>query len=134
MRSTLSAAVLTSIALAPCTDGVASATNPGGRRIEVAVSRLPATGDRTGVILANPGGPGQPGVTMPSGLAGSRAGGLNAHHDLIGFDPRGAGYSTAIACERDTTQPDPAWSPKERRFTAERDAARTNPRRRGDRG
>ncbi|MET9230140.1 alpha/beta fold hydrolase [Lentzea sp. NPDC003310] len=99
--------------------------HPGGRQIEIAVSRLKATADRRGVILVNPGGPGQQGVTMPRHLAESKAAGLNAHHDLIGFDPRGIGYSTAVACERDETQPDPALSPKERaRFTAERDSRR----------
>ncbi|SDG04747.1 TAP-like protein [Lentzea fradiae] len=98
---------------------------PDGRRIEIAVSRVKATGDRTGVILVNPGGPGQQGVTMPLGLAESDAGGIGVHHDLVGFDPRGIGYSTAVECDPDRTQPDPALSPKERaRFTAERDAAR----------
>lgn len=99
--------------------------NPGGRQIDIAVSRLRATGDRTGTILVNPGGPGQQGVKMPRSLARSKAAGLNVHHDLIGFDPRGIGYSTAVPCPRDTTEPDPSLSPKERaRFTAERDARR----------
>lgn len=99
--------------------------DPGGRQLEIAVSRLRATGDRTGVILVNPGGPGQQGVTMPRSLARSKAAGLNVHHDLIGFDPRGIGYSTAVACAQDDTEPDPSLSPKERaRFTTERDARR----------
>ena len=99
--------------------------DPGGRQIDIAVSRLRATGDRTGAILVNPGGPGQQGVTMPRSLARSKAAGLNVHHDLVGFDPRGIGYSTAVPCQRDTTEPDPSLSPKERaRFTAERDARR----------
>lgn len=99
--------------------------NPGGRQIEIAVSRLKATGDRTGAILVNPGGPGQQGVTMPHHLAASKAAGLTVHHDLVGFDPRGIGYSTAVPCEPDDAQPDPSLSPKERaRFVAERDARR----------
>lgn len=99
--------------------------NPGGRQIQIAVSRLKATGDRTGAILVNPGGPGQQGVTMPQHLAASKAGGLNVHHDLIGFDARGIGYSTAVPCESDDTRPDPSLSPKDRaRFAAERDARR----------
>ncbi|MFD9701783.1 alpha/beta fold hydrolase [Lentzea sp. NPDC059081] len=99
--------------------------NPGGRQIEIAVSRIRATGDRTGAVLVNPGGPGQPGVTMPRVLADSGASGLTLRHDLVGFDPRGIGYSTAIACEPDETQPDPSLSPEDRaRFTAGRDARR----------
>ncbi|MEV6235208.1 alpha/beta fold hydrolase [Lentzea sp. NPDC051838] len=98
---------------------------PGGRTIEIAVSRLKATGSRSGAILVNPGGPGQQGVTMPKHLAASKAAGLNVHHDLIGFDPRGIGYSTAVPCSRDETQPDPSLSAKEKaRFEAGRDARR----------
>jgi pimeloyl-ACP methyl ester carboxylesterase len=96
---------------------------PGGRQIDIAVSRIRATGERTGAILLNPGGPGQSGMAMPRQLAESKAAGLLVHHDLIGFDPRGVGYSAILPCPPDDTQPDPALSEKDRaRFTAERDA------------
>ncbi|GAA1962425.1 alpha/beta fold hydrolase [Amycolatopsis minnesotensis] len=99
--------------------------DPGGRTIEIAVSRLPATGERTGAIVVNPGGPGQQGVTMPGHLADSKAAALNAHHDLIGFDPRGVGYSTALTCAPDETAPGPGLSEKDKAgFVAERDGRR----------
>ncbi len=97
--------------------------DPGGRKIEIAVSRIRATGIRTGAILLNPGGPGQSGMAMPRHILESRAAGLGVHHDLIGFDPRGVDYSAGIACPGDETQPDPGASDKEKaRFLAERDA------------
>ncbi len=99
--------------------------NPGGRTTEIAVSRLKATGERTGVVVVNPGGPGRQGVTMPESLTHGKAAGLDVHHDLVGFDPRGIGCSTAVPCERDTTEPDPALPAKDRaRFEAGRDARR----------
>ncbi|MFD2472515.1 alpha/beta fold hydrolase [Amycolatopsis silviterrae] len=98
--------------------------NPGGRTIDVAVSRIRATGHRTGAIVFNPGGPGQSGMGVPLNIAESKAAGLLEHHDLIGFDPRGVDYSANIPCAEDDTQPDPGLSEKDRaRFLAERSAA-----------
>ena len=98
-------------------------TDPGGRTIDIAVSRIRASGERTGAILLNPGGPGQSGMDMPRHIAESRAAGLGIHHDLIGFDPRGVDYSAGIECPADDSQPDPGASDKEKaRFIAERDA------------
>ncbi|QRP44577.1 alpha/beta fold hydrolase [Amycolatopsis sp. FDAARGOS 1241] len=97
---------------------------PGGRTIDIAVSRIRATGERTGSIVFNPGGPGQSGMKMPLTIAGSKASGLLEHHDLIGFDPRGVDYSASLACDEDDAQPDPALSEKDQaRFAAEHRAA-----------
>ena len=97
--------------------------DPGGRTIDIAVSRIRATGERTGAILFNPGGPGQSGMAMPRDIAASKAAGLLVHHDLIGFDPRGVDYSASLPCPGDETQPDPSLSEKDQaRFIAERDA------------
>lgn len=74
---------------------------PNGKRIDLAVSRLPSTnpGKRRGVLLTNPGGPGGPGLSWPLSLV---ALGLPASvrdaYDVIGFDPRGIGYSTPVSC------------------------------------
>ncbi|WP_344867537.1 alpha/beta fold hydrolase [Amycolatopsis ultiminotia] len=98
--------------------------DPGGRTIDIAVSRIPAIGTRTGAIVFNPGGPGQSGMTTPRTTADSKAAGLLEHYDLIGFDPRGVDYSAGLDCPEDGTQPDPGLSEKEQaRFVAERDAA-----------
>ncbi|MBB4685562.1 alpha/beta fold hydrolase [Amycolatopsis jiangsuensis] len=98
--------------------------DPGGRTIEIAVSRIPATGTRTGTVVFNPGGPGQSGMTTPRTIAASKAAGLLEHHDLIGFDPRGVDYSAGLTCPEDDTSPPPNLSEEEQaRFVAERDAA-----------
>ncbi len=78
--------------------------NPGGRKITLALSRVPASapqGQHQGVLLVNPGGPGGSGLS----LAGVVASGLNpnvaAGYDIIGFDPRGVGSSKpALHCDQ----------------------------------
>jgi pimeloyl-ACP methyl ester carboxylesterase len=75
---------------------------PGGRKISLALSRVPATApasQQQGDLLVNPGGPGGPG----RGLAAFVAQGLNpqvaADYNVIGFDPRGVGASVpALSC------------------------------------
>ncbi|MCS7477902.1 alpha/beta hydrolase [Umezawaea endophytica] len=95
---------------------------PDGRTVDIAISRVKASGSREGVILVNPGGPGGSGMELPNSLLRSEAAGIGVHHDLIGFAPRGVGYSAAVACEDDWTQPDPSLSEKEKaRFEADRD-------------
>jgi pimeloyl-ACP methyl ester carboxylesterase len=73
---------------------------PDGRKLDIAVSRLPATDQahRKGVIVLNPGGPGGRGTDMPQMMAGSRLGALNKEFDLVGFDPRGVGFSGSVSC------------------------------------
>lgn len=70
---------------------------PTGAKIDLAVSRLPATGpgSRIGSVFVNPGGPGAPGVDSPTFATGE----LRARFDIVGFDPRGVGASTpAVRC------------------------------------
>ncbi|MFE9461321.1 alpha/beta fold hydrolase [Streptomyces californicus] len=73
---------------------------PGGKRIEVAISRIKATGSgkRRGVLLSNPGGPGGPGLYLPLGMAQWLPAAARQKYDLIGFDPRGVGSSTPVTC------------------------------------
>ncbi|MCV7191248.1 alpha/beta hydrolase [Mycolicibacterium brumae] len=70
---------------------------PGAGVARIAVVRVPATGQRLGALLVNPGGPGASAVdtvvAMGSALAGSP---INTHFDLVGFDPRGVGYSQPL--------------------------------------
>jgi pimeloyl-ACP methyl ester carboxylesterase len=73
---------------------------PAGRQIDVTISRIAATepGLRRGILLSNPGGPGDSGLGMPSFLAAVLPAEVLARYDLIGFDPRGVGASTPITC------------------------------------
>jgi hypothetical protein len=76
--------------------------DPGGRQIEIAVSRLVSEepSRRRGVLLTNPGGPGITALGWPAVLAES---GLPKavldSYDVIGFDPRGVARSTPVACD-----------------------------------
>lgn len=75
--------------------------DPYGRSISVAVTRIRATdpGHRLGSVALNPGGPGGSGYLLPvQVLTMGTADGVNDRYDLIGFDPRGVGYSTSTDC------------------------------------
>lgn len=76
--------------------------NPDGRRITIALTRLAATdhAHRLGSLAMNPGGPGGSGYLLPIQIVMENTANaqLNDHYDLIGFDPRGVGYSTKVDC------------------------------------
>ncbi|MEV0821178.1 alpha/beta fold hydrolase [Nonomuraea rubra] len=77
--------------------------DPGGREIDIAVTRLAATDQehRLGALAILPGGPGNSGYLDPvlrAALRNEEMAGLNERYDIIGFDPRGVGYSTKVAC------------------------------------
>ncbi|HEX6340171.1 alpha/beta fold hydrolase [Umezawaea sp.] len=61
-----------------------------GVDLDVSVSRTKATGDRAGVLLLNPGGPGGQGAAFANSLAGLEPE-VNGKYDFIGMDPRGTG-------------------------------------------
>lgn len=67
--------------------------------IELAVVRHRATHPAIGSLLTNPGGPGASGVSFVKDSLDAVAGtALQAQFDVIGFDPRGVGKSTAVRC------------------------------------
>ncbi|WP_211762617.1 alpha/beta fold hydrolase [Kutzneria sp. CA-103260] len=72
--------------------------HPDQGTIAVMVSRRPAAdpAHRKGVLLINPGGPGGSGLSMPRYIADHTP--LGQYYDLVGFDPRGVGSSTALRC------------------------------------
>lgn len=85
--------------------------DPGGKEIDIAVSRLKAssTKERRGVLLLNPGGPGGPGLNLPVEPLGLPEA-VKSRYDLIGFDPRGIGQSSPVSCglsgdERNSERP-----------------------------
>ncbi|MFD7992339.1 alpha/beta hydrolase [Streptomyces mexicanus] len=82
-------------------------TRPSGKKITLALTRVPHTG-RTyqGPLLVNPGGPGGSGLTLAGFVASSLPKAVAAQYDVIGFDPRGVGRSEpALDCAPGHFQP-----------------------------
>ncbi|MTE17263.1 alpha/beta hydrolase [Nocardia aurantiaca] len=76
-------------------------THPNdGERVAVAVSRIRSAHPerRRGVLLLVPGGPGGSGLNLPSTAGQGLPGPVREEYDLVGFDPRGVGASTAANC------------------------------------
>ncbi|MEI5098804.1 alpha/beta hydrolase [Streptomyces sp. PmtG] len=73
--------------------------DPGGRTIDVAVSRVKAKdrAHRRGILLSNPGGPGGAGLANTLAMRETLKG-VADQYDLIGFDPRFLGGSDPISC------------------------------------
>jgi pimeloyl-ACP methyl ester carboxylesterase len=80
---------------------------PRGRTIEITISRIQTSipGQRRGILLFNPGGPGGSGLDLPGAFARVAPPEVLARFDLIGFDPRGIGQSTPISCGLDLSDP-----------------------------
>lgn len=68
--------------------------------VRIAVTRLPAAEpqERIGSLVLNPGGPGGSGLDLAWGYAPLFPDELLERFDLVGFDPRGVGRSTAVDC------------------------------------
>ena len=80
-------------------------SQPDGQTIEIAMKKHLATGStRQGTLFVNPGGPGYSGVEMVENNETQFSPALNQAYDIIGFDPRGVGSSTAITCDDDAGQ------------------------------
>ena len=77
--------------------------DPGGRKITLALSMIPATAPtarQQGVLLVNPGGPGEPGRSLAATVAAGLSPQVAATYDIVGFDPRGVGGSVpALSCD-----------------------------------
>ena len=73
--------------------------NPSGPKIKLAVVEHVATGPgRDGVIFFNPGGPGGAGTVDLPAYIGFWPKELLRDYDLVSWDPRGSGASTAVRC------------------------------------
>ncbi|MFI1018073.1 alpha/beta hydrolase [Streptomyces sp. NPDC020965] len=73
---------------------------PDGKKLDIAISRI-RTSDpakRHGVLLFNPGGPGGSGLADPLAMSEDLPRSVTERFDLIGFDPRGVGRSSPVAC------------------------------------
>lgn len=121
--STISAAVLPAavppaarefyqqkIAWSPCGSGPLKAlecgeaqmpldwAKPSGEKISLAVLRHKATGKRKGALFLNPGGPGESGVEFAANAVNLFDKKIIRSYDLVGWDPRGVGRSSAVTC------------------------------------
>ncbi|KNB53157.1 alpha/beta hydrolase [Streptomyces caatingaensis] len=74
-------------------------TDPGGRTITLAVSRIKATdtAHRAGALLVNSGGPGGPSLGLAADVRAAMKE-VGARYDVIGMDPRFVGRSTPLDC------------------------------------
>lgn len=73
---------------------------PAGKTIELALVRHLATSSKKlGSLFVNPGGPGASGVNfIADSLDYAVSGAVQKNYDVIGFDPRGVGASSAVVC------------------------------------
>lgn len=78
--------------------------DPERGTIDLAITRyLAEDGAPQGALLTNPGGPGASGVDfVQSSTQYLFASDLRSAYDIVGFDPRGVGQSTAVDCLDDT--------------------------------
>jgi pimeloyl-ACP methyl ester carboxylesterase len=76
--------------------------SPDGPTTQIALARVPASGDadnRAPTVFVNPGGPGGSGVDMVlSGFGEFLHQNLDGRLNVVGFDPRGVGASEPLHC------------------------------------
>ncbi|MGW2006301.1 alpha/beta fold hydrolase [Streptomyces nigrescens] len=88
---------------------------PSGEGFDLAVARRKATDPdrRVGVLLVNPGGPGDSGVDFAVRRAKSHfSAEIQAKFDIIGFDPRGVGGSQPVKCSQKLLDQRPSAYPR----------------------
>lgn len=76
--------------------------NPEGGTIDLAISRVKATGDRIGSLFVNPGGPGGSAVGYAKSADYIVSPSVREYFDIVGLDPRGVGLSDPVECLTDS--------------------------------
>jgi pimeloyl-ACP methyl ester carboxylesterase len=71
---------------------------PEGKQIELSLLKMPATGQSQGSLLVNPGGPGVSGKDYARNADAYFTDAVTSTYDIVGWDPRGVGDSTAVSC------------------------------------
>lgn len=79
-----------------------------GEQIELALVKQPALGGSPkGTLFVNPGGPGSSGVQyLSAGVSGAAGRALQQEFDVMSWDPRGVGQSSAVTCLDDAEMDD----------------------------
>src|SRR4029077_18881037 len=72
--------------------------HPRGRRIRLQLARRPANGQRLGVLLTNPGGPGVSGIPLVQDASAIFGKSVLDRFDIVSWDPRGVGASAPAEC------------------------------------
>ncbi|MDQ1294759.1 MAG: hypothetical protein QG608_2644 [Actinomycetota bacterium] len=82
--------------------------SPKGPTTEIAVARVKATDQqhKIGTLFVNPGGPGGSGVDLAMDSVLFLPPNLLERFDVVGFDPRGVGYSDQVKCFADLREQD----------------------------
>ncbi|WP_285637777.1 alpha/beta fold hydrolase [Lentzea sp. NBRC 102530] len=126
--TTVSPAVSSAAALAwePCPDRAGfdcavlnrpiSVKQPGLGTFGMALVRHRATDPsrRIGVLVVNPGGPGQSGVDFTFAVEQKFSPEVRARFDVVGFDPRGVGLSQPVRCSAEVLFGGPTTHPADK--------------------
>jgi pimeloyl-ACP methyl ester carboxylesterase len=75
--------------------------NPEEGTIELAMTRVKATGDKIGSLFVNPGGPGGSAVSYAKSADAIVSPSVREYFDIVGLDPRGVGLSDPVECLTD---------------------------------
>ncbi|MFI7407110.1 alpha/beta fold hydrolase [Streptomyces sp. NPDC049627] len=89
---------------------------PSGEAFDLAVARRKATDPdrRVGVLLVNPGGPGDSGVDFAVRRAQAHfSTDIQERFDIVGFDPRGVGASHPVKCSTELLHQQPSVHPRD---------------------
>lgn len=73
-------------------------SDPSKGDIELAMMKLPATGKAIGTLFINPGGPGASGIGLVEYADYIFGSSVLRNYDIVGWDPRGVGASSAVSC------------------------------------
>ena len=76
---------------------------PAGDDLVLAVARRPASGDRIGSLVVNPGGPGASALEFALLAADYFPDVITERFDVVAFDPRAVGLSAGFDCVDDAT-------------------------------
>ena len=72
--------------------------NPADGAMQISVIRKLASGTAQGSLVLNPGGPGGSGIEYTTYAEYVVSDTLRENFDIVGFDPRGVGFSTPVEC------------------------------------